>query len=186
MGLKKLWNLQKFKENCRRLLKNRGIEDIIIFGSAIKGKENPRDVDICVIGEEISASVIEGIEKKLQDDIEVHITKTRYRNVLEDVELWKTLMHEGFSIKRNKYIAELFQMQSFFLFIYSLQSLSVTKKQIFSHALQGTKTNEGILKLCKGEKIGRNAVLVPEEKTEEMRAFLETWNVRYSVKRVWM
>ena len=186
MGLKKLWNLQKFKEKCKQLLKNRKIEDIIIFGSALKGKENPRDVDICVIGEDISASIIEGIEKEVQDNIEVHITKTKYRNLLEDIELWKTLMHEGFSIKKNEYIAKLFQMQSSFLFIYSLQNISITKKQIFSHALQGTKTNQGILKLCKGEKIGRNAVLVPEEKTEEMRAFLETWNVGYSVKRVWM
>ena len=186
MESKRSWNLQKFKEKCKILLKNKKIEDVIIFGSAIKGKEEPKDVDICLIGEEISSNLIEETEKKLKESIDVHITKSKYRNLLEDVVLWKTLLHEGFSIKKQKYLAELFEMRSFFMFTYSLQSLTITKKQIFSHALTGTKINEGIVKLCKGEKIGRNAVLVPEEKAEEMRAFLETWNVMYNIKRVLM
>lgn len=152
----------------------------------MKGKEQPKDIDICLIGEEITGELMQEIEKKLKEEIEVHITKTRYKNVFEDVALWKTLLHEGFSVKKQKYLAELFEMQSFFLFTYSLQNLSITKKQIFSHALSGTKTNEGILKVCKGEKIGRNAVLIPEQKEEEMRAFLETWNVVYNIKRVLM
>lgn len=152
----------------------------------MKGKEQPKDVDICLIGEEITRDLIQEIEKKLKGEMEVHITKTKYKNLFEDVSLWKTLLHEGFSVKKQKYLAELFEMQAFFLFTYSLQNLIITKKQIFSHALQGTKTNEGILKLCKGEKIGRNAILVPEEKAEELRAFLETWNVIYSIKRVLM
>lgn len=185
MESKRLWNLQKFKENCRHLLKNKKIEDIIIFGSAVKGKERPKDIDLCLIGEEITNDLIQEIEKKLQNSIEMHITKSKYKDLFEDIILWKTLLHEGFSIKKQQYIAELFEMKSFFLFIYKLQNLSITKKQIFSHALRGTKTNEGILKLCQGEKIGRNVVLVPEEKEEEMRAFLETWNVEYSIKRVW-
>jgi len=183
---KKSWNLQKFKEKCRILLKNKNIEDIIIFGSAVKGKENPPDVDICLIGEEITTVLIQEIEKRLQETIEVHITKSRYRNLFEDVMLWKTLLHEGYSVKKQQYLAKLFQMQSFFLFTYNLQNLPITKKQIFSHALQGTKTNKGILKQCNGEKIGKSAVLIPEEKAEEMRAFLETWNVVYGVRRVLM
>ncbi len=186
MALKKSWNIQKFKENCRKLLKNKNIEDIVIFGSAVKGKENPADVDICLIGEQITVETVQEIEKKLQDTIKVHITKSKYNNLLEDVMLWKTLLHEGYSVRKQQYLAKLFQMQSFFLFTYNLQNLSLTKKQIFSHALQGTKTNQGILKQCNGEKIGKSAVLIPEEKAEEIRAFLETWNVVYSVRRVLM
>ncbi len=186
MASKKLWNLQKFKEKCRILLKNKKIDDIIIFGSAIKGKESPSDIDICLVGEEITNDLVQEVEKTLQDTIKVHITKSKYKNLFEDIMLWKTLLHEGYSVKKQQYIAKLFQMQSFFLFTYNLQSLALTKKQIFSHALQGTKTNKGILKQCNGEKIGKSAVLIPEEKAEEMRAFLETWNVVYSVRRVLM
>lgn len=186
MASKKLWNIQKFKEKCELLLKNKKVEDIIVFGSSVKGKEQPEDIDICLIGEEINEQIMQEIEKKLKNNVEVHITKTKYKNMFEDVTLWKTLLHEGFSIKKQRYLAELFEMQAFFLFTYSLQNLSITKKQIFNHALSGTKTNKGILKVCKGEKIGRNAVLIPEEKEEEMRAFLETWNVVYNIKRVLM
>lgn len=150
----------------------------------MKGKETPADVDICLIGNEITSRIIQEIEKKLQKSIEVHIIKTKYRNLFEDVMLWKTLLHEGYSVRKQQYLAELFQMQSFFLFTYNLKNIPLTKKQIFSHALQGTKTHKGILKQCNGEKVGRSAVLVPEEKAEEIRAFLETWNVIYTVKRV--
>ena len=77
----------------------------------MKGKETPADVDICLIGNEITSRIIQEIEKKLQKSIEVHIIKTKYRNLFEDVMLWKTLMHEGYSVRKQQYLAELFQMQ---------------------------------------------------------------------------
>jgi hypothetical protein len=164
-------------------LKKLKIDDIIIFGSIVKGKESPKDIDICLIGDCITKKDIETIQKSIEN---AHVSKTSYKNIAKDPMLWKTLLHEGFSVKNDTFLAEALNIKPYFLYTYNLTNLTLTKKQIFSHALYGTKQRKGFLKECKGEKLGRGSVLVPQEKAEEIRAFFETWDVRYKVKRVWM
>jgi predicted nucleotidyltransferase len=178
---KKLW--QSLKRKCKSILKKIKIDDIIIFGSIVKGKDTPKDIDICLIGDCITKQDIVMIQKEINNG---HISKTSYKNIVNDPVLWKTLLHEGFSIKSNKSLSEALNIQSFFLYTYMLTNLSLTKKQIFSHALYGTKQRKGFLKECSGEKLGKASLIVPQKKAEEMRAFFETWNVRYKIRRVWI
>jgi predicted nucleotidyltransferase len=181
MVSEKLW--QSLKKSCKSVLKKIKIDDIIIFGSIIKGKDNPDDIDVCLIGDCITKKELETVQKKIKN---AHLSKTSYKNITKDPILWKTLLHEGFSIKNNVFLAKALDIKPFFLYTYSLTTLTLTKKQIFSHALYGTKQREGILKECHGEKLGKGSILIPQKTAEEIRAFFETWNIIYKIKRVWM
>ena len=45
--------LLQVKNKLKKYLRDKEILDIVIFGSAIKGKLSPRDIDIAIISEDI-------------------------------------------------------------------------------------------------------------------------------------
>ncbi len=100
------------------------------------------------------------------------------------MELWKTLIHEGFSVKFNKLLSELFSLTAKQMFIFDTKFLNKTDKQRFSHALSGTGGRTSFLKLIKGEKVG-SSIIVPIENAEEARSFLDDWKINYSVRRIY-
>jgi len=172
---------------CKSFLKNKEIEDILVFGSFVKGKEEARDIDLCFVFSSYNDELIKkAYEKFEKNNINTHITKTKFSNLLEDPGLWNTLIHEGFSIKNGKNLSVILNLNPYFLFEYNLKSLDKIKKQIFSHALYGTGGRENFLKGINGLKLGRNVIIIPLEKSEKMRAFLETWNIVYKVRRIWL
>ena len=115
-----------------------------------------------------------------------HFTKTRFSQFLEDPLLWQTLIHEGYSLKHKKMISDVMGMNSFFLFEYELDNINRVQRQTFSHALYGSGGRESFLKSVDGRKLGSKKVVVPFDRSEEMRDFFNTWNLRYTVKRIWM
>ena len=164
-------------------LKRKEIEDIIIFGSILKGKKDVKDIDVCVVFKEFSEKLwkeINGIDKKY------HFSKTKFSQFLEEPSFWQTLIHEGYSLKHKYMLSNIIGMNSYFLFEYKLDNLSRIKQQIFSHALYGSGGRESFLKSINGEKLGNKNVKVPFDKSEEMRSFFDTWNLVYTVRRIWM
>ena len=205
-----------------KYLKKKEIEDIIIFGSFLKGKENIKDIDITIVFKKFSKTIWQDINK-IGD--EYHFSKTTFSKLLIEPLFWQTLLHEGYSLKHEEFISNILGMKSSFLFEYELLNLDKIKKQTFSgnmlypvtnmslpikvlqyqvrnviiviiifcltnlffyfsHALYGTGGRANFLKNIKGEKIGRNSILIAEEYSEEMRSFLDTWNVIYKVRRI--
>lgn len=181
-----LKSLKRVKSICKEILKKKELDDIFIFGSALKGKKEINDIDLCFIFNKFNDQIIKSslnIFKK--EDINVHITKTSFPSILDDP-IWNTLIHEGYSIKKEKKVAEVLGFNSYLLFQYNLNNLDRIKKQSFSHALYGSGGRVNFLKRLNGSKIGKNAVAIPLNTSEGMRAFLETWNVLYEVKRIWL
>ena len=41
-------NIQKLKSQLKKICKNKEIIDIILFGSVVKDKDNPNDIDIAI------------------------------------------------------------------------------------------------------------------------------------------
>ena len=175
---------QELIKTCQNLLKSKELDDIIIIGSFVKGKQNPKDIDLCFVFNSYNDKIIEGAYKKFK--VKVHITKTKFNHILEDPALWKTIIHEGFSIKKMKNVSDILSIKPYLLFEYELKNLNNIQKQTFSHALYGTGGRENFLKKNKGSKIGKSSIIVPLEYSEEIRAFLETWKVVYKVRRVWL
>ncbi len=171
----------------KKYLKDDKLDDIIIFGSFVKGKSKVNDVDICLVFKEYDDQLIEKILKGLEkDNIEVHITKTKYSDIFEDPGLWSTLIHEGFSIKKNKELSKILSFNPFFGFEYELTSLDKIQKQSFSHALFGTGGRLNFLEGIDGLRLGKNFIIVPVYQSEKIRDFFDTWKIIYKVRRVWL
>lgn len=172
---------------CLALLKNKELDDILIIGSFVKGKENPGDIDLCFIFNKYNDGLIKKayslFEKK---NLTVHITKTRFSNLFIEPQLWQTIIHEGYSVQNKQEVSKLLNMQPFMLFEYNLKNLDATKKQTFSHALYGTGGRVSFLGLNKGSKLGKSSVIVPIETSEQIREFLNTWGIVYKVRRIWL
>lgn len=164
-------------------LKKKEIDDIILFGSVLKGKKAVRDIDVAIVFNETSSKLWVGLNK-MSD--RYHFTKTRFSDLLEDPLLWQTLLHEGYSLKHKKKLSGIVGMKAFFLFEYGMDRLSKVERQSLNHALYGSGGRDSFLKGINGEKFGQKKVIVPDEESEEMRGFFETWNIAYTVKRVWM
>ncbi len=175
----------KLVKICRSLIKN-NLKDIVIFGSAVKGKASPEDVDICLLFDTADNRIVESVDSALTHaGFKAHVSKLEYKDLFGS-ELWKTLLHEGFSIKENKMLSETIGIEPFILYEYGLIGLIKTQKQSFAHALFGSGGRASFLKSISGRRIGKNAVAAPVQKSEELRAFLETWKIKYKASRIWM
>lgn len=157
--------IQLAKE-LKKLLKNKDIEDIILFGSQIKGKLNPSDLDIAII-------INNNLDKiKLKEKIQ-EITKQKLDLqflTIKDFEkpIHLTLIKEGYSIKNQDYIHNILRIKPIILFKYSLKDLTASKKVMFERAIKSFK---GI------EKLSNRVVLVPIETSKEFSDFLKQWNL---------
>ncbi len=179
MDSKKLKSLQDFSRKIFE--KNKDIIfDIVLFGSSIKGKAKPADIDIAVvfkkkIGQERINKIFEGLG---QFHMEYVFLEELYKETL-----WPTILQEGYSLLQSKHVYKMLGFDSMFLFVYDLKKLNNSNKSRFSHALFGKKKRDGLLFEMKGKQLGRGCIAIGTENSERMRSFFETWNVSYSVYR---
>lgn len=168
MVLKKFQELQTYQKKLKELLHN-GIVDIILFGSSVKGGI-PNDIDIALIADkkvdmtplrkEISSIV--GREA----DVEILSVDSIYSP------LWITLIKEGFSIKKNCFISEIYKVKPVALYKYSLKKLNNTQKVQFERAIKNILGKEGVF-------LTRSVVLIPISIKNEMIDVLKKWNIYY-------
>lgn len=164
-------------KKLRKLLKKYEIQDIIIFGSAVKGKTKPRDIDIALLVKEKDEDLIEKIENDIRKNIDYNVDFTVMS--IEDVysSVWLSLIKEGFSISKGKYLHEIYNIEPCILFKYNLKSLDRVKKVQFDRGL-----NE-ILKATKGTRLLRTIVVIPLEESFQFEEFLKTWKLEYEARR---
>ncbi|MFH1065523.1 MAG: nucleotidyltransferase domain-containing protein [Nanoarchaeota archaeon] len=177
---------QKLFDGLWKFLKKEGVEDIFLFGSFVKGKERPNDIDICLSMKENNESLTDEIALfvKKETGMVVHFTHTCFALMLSDRELWKSILHEGYSIRHKEFVAKLMGMEPFVLAEYSLKG-TASQKQIFSHAMNGTGGRESFLKDIHAKRIGRGVMVVPNDYVENARSFLDTWKADYNFKRIY-
>jgi predicted nucleotidyltransferase len=178
---------QKLFEGLGKFLKRAGVEDIFVFGSFVKGKEIPNDIDICLCMPEGGAAITDEISTFLKKEagLSAHFTQTGFSLMLSDRELWKSILHEGYSIRNREFASKLLGMVPFVLVEYKLGGISSSQKQIFSHAMNGTGGRESFLKDIHAKRIGRGVMIVPNEYVEKARSFLDTWKADYNFKRIY-
>lgn len=181
--------MRKLKESLKSLLKKESfLADIFLFGSALKSKEKPGDVDVIALLRDRNFGKAEDVIysiKKLGDNLglNLHIESIVVDNLFRE-KIYASIIHEGFSIREMKFIRELLNFKSYMLFTYKLENKKPSDKVRFSYALYGRKKGEGLLRNLKGEIIGKSSILVPIEKQEIMKSFLKNWNIEYKGQRV--
>lgn len=182
------------KKCLKNELKDKAIFDAVLFGSAVKGKNKPRDIDFILI--HTRGSLAERLEK-----LQKIKTKIRAALNLEPLELdahtilleelfqpgffaRSGVFLEGISLLDGKPLAEKMGFKAYSLFWYTLNSLSHTKKVSFNYLLAGRGTLKGMIAECRGERLVNGAIKIPVEKSIEFEDVLRMHKINYKKKNI--
>lgn len=164
--------------------KNKEILDIIIFGSAVKGKEKPNDIDVLVLFKDkkdldISYELKKSLEKEFKLNFEI-VSKS-YNEVFSiSFKAREAIISEGYSVVYSRYISEGFGYNAFMLFKYSLKGLNKSQRMRFYYSLYGrTKEQKGVLSVLNAKKFSESLILCPLEKINQMDGFFENWKISF-------
>ena len=172
MELKKSEKFQICLKKLRKLLSEyKPLDDIVLFGSFVKGKLEPKDIDVALLMKS-RADVI-----KIKDDIKSILINADIE-IVDSIysQLWAVLIREGFSVRKNKFLFEIYKLEPVVLYKYSLKKLKPVQK------VQFTRGIKKMLKDTKGKILSRTVVLVPLSKKIEFDEFLSTWNLFYETQ----
>lgn len=181
--------LEKLKK-CLKDEKRENIFDIVVFGSLVKGKVNPRDADVLVIflhgslKERLDA--IQEIKNKLKPklDLSIDIKQALLKDLFSSDFLARTgILLEGFSIFHNKKFSQTLGFDSFAIFWYNLKKLSHTQKIKFDYILAG-RNQKGIIEVLHGIRLASGVVKIPIEHSLEFEEVLKNNQVNYNKKNI--
>jgi predicted nucleotidyltransferase len=174
-------------EELRKCLKiekhNTNIFDIVLYGSAVKGKEKPNDIDIAVIFRQgLLGNRLDTVQR-IKRSIKMNINLDMKPILLED--LFKPeffarsgIFHEGVSLFDGKKFANKIDFEGAALFVYDLKGKSHNEKVKFNYILSGRNSN-GLIKLLGGKHVSPGVVEIPVGKSLEFREFLEKQNITF-------
>ena len=151
-------------------MKNKDVIDIIIFGSAAKGKTLPRDIDIAIITEKDVKYEVNGFHISFLRPIDfVHKPPT----------IVTTLLKEGYSIRENKELSEIYRFKSRSLFVYTLESLNNSEKVRIVTFLRGKNNLKGLVREYFGEWLSNNTFISPQESDYVLDQFFIANKIRF-------
>jgi len=172
--------VRQLKEICRE----KEVIDVVLLGYS--GKEKVSKIGLVIIFKDnnnhtknILLKVKEIFNKK---QVRVNINSLLADDLFKD-SLYLKLIQNGFSIKENKFIRKSLNVETIILLTYDLKTLNHSKKTLFGYALKGRKGKKGFLDSLNGNIVGRNNVLIPINKLNELKEFLKTWQVKYFVQK---
>ena len=97
------------KNKLKKFIQDKEIEEVLLFGSAVKGKADPNDIDVALITKKEIKPEIKGFH------ISIINPEDFYKN---PPSLINTLMREGYSLKKNAPLAEKYGFINKLLFTY--------------------------------------------------------------------
>lgn len=179
---KQLKNIKLKSKILKFYKKNKDILlDIIIFGSFIKGKEKPNDIDILILYKD-KKNFEKGYElKKILEEFNAEITNVTYSELFnESFKPREGILSEGYSVISKKFFSEGFGYTSFILFKYELKGFNKSNRMRFYYSLSGrNKKDTGILKDLNAIKFSDTILLCPVENAEKMKEYFDYWKIKY-------
>jgi predicted nucleotidyltransferase len=163
--------LSQIKNKLKTLLKNKEILDIILFGSVVKGKSKPNDLDIALITDK-------EITQKIKD---FHTSLISPREIFSKnpPSIINTLLREGYSLKHNKPLAETLKFNNKILFTYTLTNLSPSSKVKAVNILKGKGKDIGLVIEQGGEWLVNQAFLSPIESSNIFEKLFTNFNIKF-------
>ena len=180
--------LKQLKEWLKTELKDKAIFDLIVYGSAVKGKSRPNDLDIMVIFREGALKErlekIQSIKKKIQFAGKIDIQEILLKELFEESFFGRTgIFLEGISVLDGKQFSSKIGFLGFSLFVYNLKDKTHTEKVKFNYVLSG-RGSEGMVKKLNGVHLAPGAVQIPIKNSLEFEEVLKLHKVEYSKKNV--
>ena len=180
---KQLYKNTRFQYEIKKFYnKEETILDIIVFGSSVKGKEKPNDIDLLVLFKDkkdldTSYKLKKLLEKNFSINIEI-VSKSYSGLFSPSFKAREAIIAEGYSIIQSKKLSEGFGYNSLMLFRYSLKGFNKSQRMRFYYSLYGrTKDQKGILKELKAKKFLESVILCPIENTEKIKEFFDIWKI---------
>ncbi|NQU78961.1 nucleotidyltransferase domain-containing protein [Candidatus Woesearchaeota archaeon] len=162
------------------------IFDIVIYGSSVKGKMKPGDIDIAVIFSSGSLderlTTIQKIRKDL--DVKVDIKAILLHELFRPEFFSRTgIFLEGISVRHQKPFSRLLGFTSSALFSYDLKDKTHTEKVKFNYVLSG-RGRDGIVKMLDGDHIAPGVIEIPIENSDEFAEILKSHKINYGRKNI--
>ncbi len=182
--------LSSIEKEIKKWISKEKVIEVILFGSLMRGKEDPNDIDLCIIinenDEKRSLDLIDSLAKitDKNKEFKFQINIITEKKFIGGSTLAATLVKEGYSIKQAKKLAEILGFTNKSFFIYSLKKFSASERVRFHYALRGRYGQEGVLKNLKGGFLGTGTIIVPSENEDKLKQVFDGWNVDYKIHTV--
>lgn len=162
--------------------KNPEILDIILFGSAVKGKEKPNDLDLLIIFKDkknLNTAYLfrKIVESKTKMVAEV-IGKSYSELFREEFTAREALLSGGYSLINKTSFAEGLGYKSEVMFIYQLTGKNKSERMRFYYSLYG-RNSLGMLDKLKATKQTDTIITCSIENLEPMRDYLHSWKIEF-------
>ena len=174
----------KFKSEVKKFFnKNKEILlDIILFGSSVKGKEKPNDIDILLLYKKTKNIDISYELKRLlkAKGYVVEVTDKTYKELFDQNFIaGSSIISEGYSLVYDKFLFEGLGYTSFNLFKYELKQFNKSERMRFYYSLYGRNKEKGMLKRLNSIKFSDSIILCPVENAEKMKEYFNIWKLKY-------
>ena len=180
--------LKRLQKELSAEKKDKAIFDLLVYGSMIKGKAKPNDLDLIVIFR--TGSLKERLEK-------IQLIKrkiTSFKSIDIKGILWEELFQEhffarsgilleGVSLFDGRPFAEKIGFSAYSLFTYHLKDKSHTAKVKFNYLLRG-RNGPGILEKFSGKHLSPGTVQIPMIKSLEFEEILQRNNFQYKKQNI--
>jgi len=176
--------LNKLRKCLKSEIKDNNIFDIVIYGSAVKGKDIPRDIDIAVIFRTGSLRErlqrAQEIKRKIKSEQKIDIKGILLEELFKSDFFARTgIFLEGISIFDGKKFANKIGLDASVIYIYNMKDKTHTEKVKFNYILSGRNT-KGLLALLKGKHLAPGVVEMPVSASLEFESILERHKIKFS------
>jgi len=159
------------------------ILDIILFGSSVRGKEKPKDIDILMLyKDKKDIDISYELKKRLKTKgYNAEITDKTYKELFEETfKARESILSEGYSLVYDKFLSEGLGYMNLILFKYELKGFNKSDRMRFYYSLYGrTKEQKGILKELNAVKFSETILLCPAEIADKIKEYLENWKIKF-------
>ena len=169
--------------------KDENVLDILGFGSFVRGKTRPGDVDVCVVflSDIDNSKVNEFYSRCRRAGINVHVSPLVAENFfLKHHTLATTVLYEGVSLIDGAPAAKRFGLEAWALYTYGIAGMKPSEGVRFVYAMKGRGKNMGLVRDYGGFFLSHGCFMIPVGKDGEMREALERWKVKYMRKNIFL
>ena len=181
--LKELLKNTKLMSKIHSIIKKYEDEilDIAVFGSYVRGKEKPRDLDVLIIYKtKVNPELNYKIKKEFKIfGFEIDLVSKTYSGLFDSSFIAReSYLSEGYSLLNKKFIADGFGYKPMILFRYDIKSFNKSQRMRFYYSLYGRNT-EGMLKKLRLYKFSERIIISPVEESERVKDYLNSWKIQY-------
>ena len=174
--------LTKFSNEAKKLYSKYEdeIDDIIIYGSSMKGKDKPNDIDVLIIfSEKVNKEVEYSFRNSLKSFSEITSVNSVTLKELRSGNFAATegLYLEGYSLIRRKLLAEEMALLGTAIIIYDVSKIKGSDRIRFYYALNGRNGSKGFVLSVGAKRLADNVLLCKYDKIEEIKPFFEQWKI---------